>query len=153
MSTADRCKCFRLVKIFTQFYRFHLFISNYFRFAELPRRQQFIPLIASTTRSTKKGTISQFFSTSSCATCDKQCHQSICNDCKRDSQKTVLALSEKIFELERKKMEINRICDSCCLRSFDTDCESLDCPVLYARFRSDRDAKQIQYYREILDEF
>jgi DNA polymerase zeta len=122
-------------------------------FAELPRRQHFIPLIASTTNVSRKGTISQFFSTSTCATCDNQCHQGICTSCRRNSQKTVLALTEKIFDLERKKHEIDKICESCCLRSFETDCESLDCPVLYSKVRADRDAKQIQYYRDILDEF
>jgi DNA polymerase zeta len=130
------------------------FNSFHHRFAELPRRQQFIPLIASSsTFGSKKGTISQFFSTTTCPTCDNQSHQSVCSECRRDSQKTVLALSEEIFNLERKAAEINSICESCCMRSFDIDCQSLDCPVLYASVRAKRNVKQVQYYREILDEF
>lgn len=131
------------------------YLKRFFlRFAELPRRQQFIPLMAASGSSlTKKGTISQFFSTSNCATCDKQCHQSICGDCRRDSQKTVLTLTAKISALERKTSSLKRICDSCCRRTFETDCISLDCPVLYSFVKAKRDYKQIEFYRELLDEF
>lgn len=134
---------------FTKFCHFH-----HFRFKELPRRQQFIPLLApSSTLANKKGTISQFFSTTTCATCENQCHQNICNDCRKNSQKTIMTLSDKIFELERKAFEIESICKSCCQRSFENDCISLDCPVLYASNRAKRDLKQIEFYREIIDEF
>ena len=103
--------------------------------------------------STRKGTISQFFSTTNCATCDNQCHQNICLSCRNDSQKAVLALSEKIFSLEQKMSAIKKICESCCRRNNDTECISLDCPVLYALVKAKRDYKQVEFYREILDEF
>lgn len=126
----------------------------FYRFAELPRRQQFIPLMAaSSSSSTRKGTISQFFTTTNCATCDNQSHQSVCGDCRSDSQKTVFTLTRKIGALEQRTSSLKRICDSCCRRSFETDCISLDCPVLYASVKAKRDHKQIKFYRDILDEF
>lgn len=126
----------------------------HFRFAELPRRQQFIPPVTSTTSlSTRKGTISQFFSTTTCVTCDNQTHQNICARCRSDSQKTVLVITEKILNLERKAATIKAICESCCRRGFDTDCISLDCPVLYTSIRAKRELNQVELYRDILEEF
>lgn len=128
-------------------------LQLFFRFAELPRRQQFIPLMSSATSTSKKGTISQFFSTANCVTCDNQCHQSICSSCRNNSQKSVFILSEKSLALEQKMSAIKSICESCCRRSFETECISLDCPVLYALVKAKRDYKQVDFYRDILDEF
>lgn len=122
-------------------------------FAELPKRQQFIPLISATKQKDKNsGIISRFFATTSCVTCDNQTRDKICEPCRKNSQSTVLTLSEKIFKLERKSRGTRQICESCCRRSFDTDCISLDCPVLYASIGAERDAQQISIYQEVLDE-
>ncbi|CRK90677.1 CLUMA_CG004378, isoform A [Clunio marinus] len=124
-------------------------------FTELPRCQQFIPLLGQQSKfdtTTRKGTISQFFSTSSCVTCENPCQENVCSNCKSDSQKTVLAITMKSLNMERKLSSIKSICDSCCRRNFDTDCISLDCPVLYASYRAKRDYKQVQYLREVLDD-
>lgn len=48
---------------------------------------------------------------------------------------------------------VKSICESCCRRAFETECISLDCPVLYALVKAKRDYKQVEFYREILDEF
>lgn len=130
----------------------NLFNDPCFRFSELPRKQQFLPLLASSS-STRKGTISQFFSTTNCITCDNQCHQKICSTCRQDTQKTVLALSEKITSLERKTAQLQAICESCCRRQFEIDCVSLDCPVLYTSIKVKRDYKQVELFREMLNEF
>lgn len=132
-----------------------LFQINFFcslRFSELPRRQQFIPLLTASSM-TRKGTISQFFNTTTCVTCDSQCQQKVCSSCREDPQKIVLELSERINDLERKVAQIKDICESCCKRSFETNCISLDCPVIYSLVKAKRDFKQVELYQEILDEF
>lgn len=127
-------------------------INDSHRFSELPRRQQFIPLMTSS-MSTRKGTISKFFSTTNCATCEKQCHNKVCQECRNNSQKTVLDLTDKICKLERKVADLQSICQNCCRRGFEIECVSLDCPVLYATFKAKLDARQIDHYQGILDEF
>jgi DNA polymerase zeta len=122
-------------------------------FAELPKRQQFIPLISTTKKNNKNnGIISKFFATSSCLTCENQTRDKICENCRTNSQSTVVKLSEKVFNLERKSEGIKEICKSCCKRDFDFDCISLDCPVLYSSNQAQRKANQIVIYREVLDE-
>ncbi|CRK90678.1 CLUMA_CG004379, isoform A [Clunio marinus] len=64
---------------------------------------------------TRKGTISQFFSTSSCVTCENPCQENLCSKCKSDSQKTVLAITMKSLNMERKLSTIKSICCSCSL--------------------------------------
>lgn len=156
MPLADRRKCVWLVSSPSNSTATDsdCLISSSNRFAELPRKHQLMPLIAPTiSDATRKGTISQFFSTTNCACCDNQCHQKVCAECRKDRLKTVLALSEEVFSLERKAAEIETICSSCCRRSHDTECISLDCPVLYARNKAKRELKQCSYFREILEEF
>lgn len=126
------------------------------RFAELPRKQNFIPLLTNAAISfgKKKGTISQYFSTTNCATdCGNQCHKGLCPNCRTDPQKTTAILYEKIMNLDRKIHTIQSICQSCCRRSFDVECISLDCPVLYVSNKVKREFCQTDFYREILEEF
>lgn len=84
-------------------------------FAELPRKQQFIPMLIKSGDSLgdkKKSTISQYFSTTSCAAdCGQQCRNEagICENCRSQPQKTVALLSEKIFQLERKAFTVQKV--------------------------------------------
>ncbi|KAL1378230.1 hypothetical protein pipiens_015722 [Culex pipiens pipiens] len=44
------------------------------------------------------------------------------------------------------------MCKSCCQRTFETACTSLDCPVLFVINRRTREHGQVQYYRDLLEE-
>lgn len=111
---------------------------------------------ASTIRSksnVKKSTISQYFSTTNCATdCGEQTQNGICAKCQQQPHKTSVILSRKIIELERKNVMAQRLCESCCGRSNHIDCNSLDCSVLFVRNDWKREYKQVQYFRELLEQ-
>lgn len=48
-----------------------------------------------------KGTLSQYFITLSCPSCEKPTFTAICDDCREDLQGTTIALNEKIRQWER----------------------------------------------------
>lgn len=127
------------------------------RFADLPRTYKSFAMTstASTTitkNSSKKSTISQYFSTTSCATdCGEQTQNGICANCQRQPRKSAVILSLKVNHLERKNNMAQRLCESCCGRSYHIDCSSLDCPVLFVRNVWKRENKQSEYFRELLD--
>lgn len=50
---------------------------------------------------THKGTLSQYFVTLSCPSCEKPTFTAICDDCREDLQGTTIALNEKIRQWER----------------------------------------------------
>lgn len=127
-----------------------------FRFAELPRKAQLIPTVAtnlmiSKDQNFKKSTISQYFSTSSCATdCGRQTQKGICSVCLKDPQSTVVILSDKISKLDSKFSMVLKICQTCRGRTNNTNCISLDCPVLFILNRTKREHDQIEYFNKIL---
>lgn len=106
-------------------------------------------------RVAKKSTISQYFSTSTCVCdCGGQTKNGICPDCLQPKrrQRSALILSDKIYKLERKLQLCEEICRSCFGRAFNIDCTSLDCPVLFMRNRRQRDAREIDHFRQLLVE-
>ncbi|XP_058450241.1 DNA polymerase zeta catalytic subunit [Malaya genurostris] len=101
----------------------------------------------------KKSTISQYFSTTSCvADCGNQTHRGVCNQCLRKPQHTVGYVADKINRLERRVELSEKMCKSCCQRTFETACASLDCPVLFVLNRQNREYAQVQYYRDLMEE-
>ncbi|XP_058825625.1 DNA polymerase zeta catalytic subunit [Topomyia yanbarensis] len=109
--------------------------------------------LASELQVPKKSTISQYFSTTSCvADCGNQTHRGICNGCLRKPQHTVSYVVDKINRLERRVELSEKMCKSCCQRTFETACNSLDCPVLFVLNRQNREHAQVQYYRDLLEE-
>lgn len=129
-------------------------------FADLPRKITQLPSvsIASTligiTKGTvaKKSTISQYFSTTSCAAdCGAQTQLGLCNDCNSLPSRASVMLADKVRRLDRQYVQVTRMCQSCCGRKTDTDCISLDCPVLFVLNDFRRAHEQAQYYRELLN--
>lgn len=103
----------------------------------------------------KKSTISQYFSTTTCVCdCGGQAKAGICDECLRPArqQRSVLVLSEKMFQLDRKLNLCESICRSCCARANQIGCISIDCPVLFMLNRRQRDSKEIHYFRQLLME-
>lgn len=64
----------------------------------MPRKQlQYL----STTSPSKKSTISQYFSSTSCAACSEQNQTSLCQKCENTPQKSVFVLMEKMVRWEQ----------------------------------------------------
>lgn len=75
----------------------------------------------------------------------------MCDVCRKNVQESSVILSNKIYHIEQKYQAVTQMCQTCCcLRSFDTDCVSLDCPTLYSLTQIKRDYKQVNYLRDIL---
>ncbi|XP_055607280.1 DNA polymerase zeta catalytic subunit isoform X2 [Uranotaenia lowii] len=110
-------------------------------------------LLANELRLPKKSTISQYFSTTSCiGDCNNQTHTGICENCRKNPQKTTTYVMNKINHLERRVGLCEQMCKSCCQRTFETDCISLDCPVLFVSNQRKRELTQVQFYRELLEQ-
>ncbi|EDS38599.1 DNA polymerase zeta catalytic subunit [Culex quinquefasciatus] len=110
-------------------------------------------LLASELQLPKKSTISQYFSTTSCVgDCGNQTHRGVCGECLGRPQRTVSYVMDKINRLERRVELGEKMCKSCCQRTFETACTSLDCPVLFVINRRTREHGQVQYYRDLLEE-
>ncbi|XP_055546251.1 DNA polymerase zeta catalytic subunit [Wyeomyia smithii] len=109
--------------------------------------------LASALQLPKKSTISQYFSTTSCiGDCGQQAHRGVCSACLRNPQRTVCYVMDKINRLERRVELGEKMCKSCCQRSFETACISLDCPIVFVLNQRKREHEQVQYYRDLLEE-
>lgn len=127
-----------------------------YRFADLPRTYKSLTMTSTAStiakNASKKSTISQYFSTTSCVSdCGEQTQNGICANCQRHPQKSAVILSLKVNNLERKFNMAQRLCASCCGRSYHIDCNSLDCPVLFVSNGWKRENKQVEYFRELLE--
>lgn len=137
-------------------------------FASLPRKHILLPttlptlferrtLLANPKSSAtvpKKSTISQYFSTTSCPTdCGAQTQTgSLCDECVAAPAHSVTMLSNKMARLERKRVQLQRVCASCCGRPSreNVSCRSLDCPVLYIATSCNRQFEEVGFLRQVL---
>lgn len=118
-------------------------------FNEMPRKQyKYLP--TSSPNKGKKSTISQYFTSINCATCDQQTKDGVCPSCLSQPQRTSFILHEKIRTLEQSYQNTLKICESCTGRKGDINCISLDCPVLYRHVRNERDLQQSNFIRELI---
>ncbi|KAJ3040197.1 DNA polymerase zeta [Rhizophlyctis rosea] len=90
-------------------------------------------------------TIDQYYVSQHCLVCHELTHKEICNKCLSTPQSTSLRLVQRLNETQRKHNSLQRICRSCTGHSTALDaevaCESLDCPVLFARVKSRGEAR------------
>ncbi|XP_052901869.1 DNA polymerase zeta catalytic subunit isoform X2 [Anopheles moucheti] len=101
----------------------------------------------------KKVTISQYFSTTNCIVdCGKQTQHGVCKDCRQQPQRALVHVMNKVNKLERKLELTEKMCRSCCQRTFETGCISLDCPVVFSLNRRTVEFKQVQYYRDLIEQ-
>ncbi|XP_060046584.1 DNA polymerase zeta catalytic subunit isoform X2 [Erinaceus europaeus] len=120
---------------------------------ELPRIQK----ATSTSRNeseSRKGTISQYFTTLHCPVCDELTQHGVCNKCRSQPQHVAVILNQEIRELERKQEQLIKICKNC-TGCFDRHipCVSLNCPVLFKLSRVNRELSKAPYLRQLLDQF
>nr|DBA26585.1 TPA: hypothetical protein GDO54_010826 [Pyxicephalus adspersus] len=120
---------------------------------ELPRIQKAF----STARNeldTRKGTISQYFTTLHCPICDELTQHGICSTCRSQPQHVAVILNQEIRELEYKQDQLVKLCKNCtgCWDQ-QIQCVSLNCPVLFKLSRVSRELSKAPYLRQLLDQF
>lgn len=83
--------------------------------------------------------IDKFFKSALCIVCRRPMNGEICEVCREDPQKTVLAAMALLNQHERKKMRFIQLCRGCTGSLGDILCTSLDCPIFYARVKESYD--------------
>lgn len=74
----------------------------------MPRKQiQYLPTSSPSIQ--KKSTISQYFSVTSCACCDKQTQDGLCASCLQNVQKSMVILQDKVKLWEKKLYDIKQV--------------------------------------------
>ncbi|XP_017108394.2 DNA polymerase zeta catalytic subunit [Drosophila bipectinata] len=126
-------------------------------FAGLPRKLLMTPTVGTASEVAggkgTKSTISQYFSTTNCVVeCGRQAMAGICPECLKDAARCVVVLSDKMARLERSYQLTRQICQSCCGRLGELQCQSLDCPVTYVAEGKRRDLQQIGHFRKLLND-
>ncbi|XP_075227107.1 DNA polymerase zeta catalytic subunit [Lycorma delicatula] len=121
-------------------------------YTDLPRKHHtYLPTAVPT--GIKKATISQYFATVNCIICQKQAINGICDECQLQTQRLATELAMKINNWERKYYLSNKLCQSCCGRSDNIDCISLDCPVFYKLHQTKRDLNQSAYIQQLQHDY
>ncbi|XP_078068465.1 DNA polymerase zeta catalytic subunit isoform X2 [Mustelus asterias] len=120
---------------------------------ELPRVQKAFST-ARNIQDSRKGTISQYFTTLHCPVCDELTQLGICSKCRSNPQQVAVILHQEIREWEWKQAQLLKICRNCtgCVDR-QVQCVSLDCPVLYKLFSVTRDLTKAPYLHQLLDQF
>ncbi|XP_061479614.1 DNA polymerase zeta catalytic subunit [Rhineura floridana] len=120
---------------------------------ELPRIQK-AATTARTEQESRKGTISQYFTTLHCPVCDELTQHGICSKCRSQPQHVVVILNQEIRELEHKYEHLIKMCKNCtgCMDR-QIPCVSLNCPVLFKVSRVSRELSKAPYIRQLLDQF
>ncbi|KAL6237097.1 hypothetical protein BDW75DRAFT_205172 [Aspergillus navahoensis] len=85
-------------------------------------------------------TLESYMKASSCVVCKAKLYDaefSVCSDCMRQSHVSLLELVSRQRQAEQKVANLERVCRSCMDVPFgdEVKCDSLDCPVFYARTR------------------
>ncbi|XP_063402916.1 DNA polymerase zeta catalytic subunit-like [Mytilus trossulus] len=100
----------------------------------------------------RKGTISQYFSSSNCPVCEKATNQNICDICIQDPQTVTTVLNSRIRKWEKAHYRMLEICN-CCMGAQDEKqhCVSLDCPILYRLNLALKDSHKGTHFRDIIN--
>ncbi|XP_061603090.1 DNA polymerase zeta catalytic subunit [Cololabis saira] len=122
-------------------------------YQELPRVQK-ASCSAGGDQGSRKGTISQYFTTLHCPVCDELTQLGVCCRCRADPQRVVVTLQQDLGGWERQQDTLLKICRSCSGGAERTvPCVSLDCPVLYKLSRVNRQLSKAPYLRQLLEQF
>lgn len=100
-------------------------------------------------------TLHKYFSPRQCPVCEnKTVTQEICNDCMKDSQTSVIVISEKIKSLETKFNATVKMCQSCNGNNdIIQECNSIECPNLFRYTQAKLDLSNISYLNQLLNKF
>ena len=101
----------------------------------------------------QQGIITNYFVNMRCIGCENimpnnNKSEQLCPTCVLNPQKTILNLHKKIHMSDKRKQELRRICLSCANNTIR--CQSLDCPVIYSRFKAESEMNVILNVTEVL---
>lgn len=77
----------------------------------------------------------------------------MCSDCVSDPSRTSHALLSRDHLAQSRLAAIHQICASCSSTPVHEPilCDSIDCPITYARIQATRDAEDLKGVQEVLD--
>ena len=84
--------------------------------------------------------IDKFFRSGLCLVCRKFVNSVLCEGCKSDPQKTVLAIMASSNKRERKLKTLLEVCRGCTGSIDQVLCTSLDCPIYYSRLKLEHES-------------
>ena len=101
----------------------------------------------------QQGVIPHYFLNKKCIGCENSVitdanEGPLCHMCRRSPQRTVLKITKNISDYDKTQSWLHQICYCCAMKTLM--CQSLDCPILYARLSSDISAGQIEHLKEII---
>lgn len=123
---------------------------------ELPRVQRAWSFTSSGRgeEGTKKGTISQYFTTLHCPVCDELTQLGVCARCRAEPQCVAVHLHQDLRLWESQQDQLLKICRSCSgSAERQVPCVSLDCPILYKLSRVNRNLSRGPYLRQLVEQF
>ncbi|XP_051951209.1 DNA polymerase zeta catalytic subunit [Xyrauchen texanus] len=103
---------------------------------------------------TRKGTISQYFTTLHCPVCDELTQLGVCERCRAEPQCVAVTLHQDLRLWESQQDQLLKVCRSCSgSAERQVPCVSLDCPVLYKLSRVNRHLSRGPYLHQLLEQF
>uniref|UniRef100_A0A9J7X600 DNA polymerase zeta catalytic subunit n=1 Tax=Cyprinus carpio carpio TaxID=630221 RepID=A0A9J7X600_CYPCA len=103
---------------------------------------------------TRKGTISQYFTTLHCPVCDELTQLGVCEGCRAEPQRVAVHLHQDLRLWESQLDQLLKVCRSCSgSAERQVPCVSLDCPILYKLSRVNRNLSRGPYLRQLLEQF
>lgn len=136
---------------------FNLIGVNVFNwYQELPRVQKIwsTGVCGGGEEGTRKGTISQYFTTLHCPVCDELTQLGVCERCRAEPQLVAVTLHQDLRLWESQQDQLLKVCKSCSgSAERQMPCISLDCPVLYKLSRVNRHLSRGPYLRQLLEQF
>uniref|UniRef100_A0A672LSB2 DNA polymerase zeta catalytic subunit n=1 Tax=Sinocyclocheilus grahami TaxID=75366 RepID=A0A672LSB2_SINGR len=122
---------------------------------ELPRVQKaWSSVSGGGEEGTRKGTISQYFTTLHCPVCDELTQLGVCERCRAEPQRVAFHLHQDLRLWESQQDQLLKVCRSCSgSAERQVPCVSLDCPVLYKSSRVNRHLSRGSYLRQLLEQF
>jgi DNA polymerase elongation subunit (family B) len=119
-------------------------------YTELPKIQRSGLILQIHGKDTRKGTISQYFSTIECVVCGKLTHDHICHHCRGQPQTVLTVLGSKIRNAQRNFRNLQELCSHCVSwRDPNLSCVSLDCPNLYQLNRAMKRLTTANYLQDM----
>ncbi|XP_073708840.1 DNA polymerase zeta catalytic subunit [Garra rufa] len=124
-------------------------------FHELPRVQKAWSSVGGGgEEGTRKGTISQYFTTLHCPVCDELTQLGVCEHCRAEPQHVAVYLHQDLRLWESQQDQLLKVCRSCSgTAERQVPCVSLDCPILYKLSRVNRHLSRGPYIRQLLEQF
>ncbi|WVQ70034.1 uncharacterized protein L199_008258 [Kwoniella botswanensis] len=98
--------------------------------------------------------IDSHFKSSHCIVCGVDSSSALCMECQSDPSTTTHALLSRTQLASRKLLDLQKVCASCSSTPPGEKilCDSIDCPITYARIGAERDVEDLEEVAELLKE-